>query len=210
MIIAPSTPEILLPLQRKPYLEIYCQLSYGFLVSSIYNMIIIIACCYFAFRARNVPSNYNESKFIAVSVYSTLIVCLAALPVYATAIDVSQKILTLTVALMFNTYLTLACLYLPKIYAIHFAGEEARQTWRLVPEGSAGISVAPFVAAGAAGPSDSTGVSTVDSTTAGNPGPGGLTGISEIGPDTAGQLGPSGSTVKLSAVSTAADNTDCE
>ena len=140
MFIAPSTPETLFPIQRKPYLEIYCQFSHGFLVSCIFNMIILIACCYFAFRARNVPSNYNESKFIAVSVYSTLIICLAALPVYATAIDVSQKILTLTVALLSNTYLTLGCLYLPKIYAIHFAGEEARQSWRLAGTMSTGIS----------------------------------------------------------------------
>ena len=93
-------------------------------------MIVIIACCYFAFRARNVPSNYNESKFIAVSVYSSVLVCLAAIPVYTTAVDVAQKILTLIVALLFGTYLTLACLYLPKIYAIHFGGVEARETWR--------------------------------------------------------------------------------
>ena len=181
MIVAPSTPEILLPLQRKPYLEIYCQFSYGFLVSCIYNMIIIVACCYFAFRARNVPSNYNESKFIAVSVYSTLIVCLAALPVYATAIDVSQKILTLTVALLFNTYLTLACLYLPKIYAIHFAGEEAQQTWRVGQVGSTAMSsVGPSTApTGNAGPSGSTGIS-LGLSTAGNAKNEGATGISSI------------------------------
>ena len=143
LFFASSKPTILFTLQRKPYLEIYCQFSYGFLATCVYNTIVIIACCYFAFRARQVPSNYNESKFIAISVYSTVIVCLAAVPVYSTAIDVAQKILTLIVALLFNTYLTLACLYLPKIYAIHFAGEEAQQTWRTQFESSAAANERP-------------------------------------------------------------------
>ena len=127
------------PTLRKPNLEIYCRFNYGFLASCAYNLIIIIACCYFAFRARNVPNNYNESKFIAVSVYSTLIVCLAATPVYHTAVDIAQKVLTLTVALLFNTFLTLACLYIPKIYAIHYAGVEAQRSWRVQSENSVSI-----------------------------------------------------------------------
>ena len=53
---------------------------------------------YFTFKTRNLPSNCNESKFIAVSVYSTVLVCLAAVPVYTTAIELAQKILTLIVA----------------------------------------------------------------------------------------------------------------
>ena len=139
IFFASSKPTILFPLHRQPYLEIYCQFSYGFLATCAYNTIVIMACCYFAFRARQVPSNYNESKFIAISVYSTVIVCLAAVPVYSTAIDVAQKILTLIVALLFNTYLTLACLYLPKIYAIHFAGEKAQKTWRTQTERSGSV-----------------------------------------------------------------------
>ena len=110
-------------------MEIYCQFGYGFLASDIYNSIIIIACCYYAFRARKIPDNFNESKFIAVSVYSTLVVSLAAIPVYTTATSVAQKIGALNVVLLVNTYLTLFCLYLPKLYAIHFASENIQQTW---------------------------------------------------------------------------------
>ena len=125
----PSQPTLLLPAQRKPYLEIYCQFGYGFLGSSIYNSIIIIASCYYAFKARKIPDNYNESKFIAVSVYSTLIVSIAAVPVYTTATSVAQKIGALNVVLLVNTYLTLFCLYIPKLYAIHFASEDIQKTW---------------------------------------------------------------------------------
>ena len=129
--IFPSKPAVLLPPQRKPYLEIYCQAGYGFFAALAYDSIIIIACCYYAFKARNVPDNFNESKFIAVSVYSTLIVCLAAIPVYTTAASVAQKIGALNVVVLVNVYLTLFCLYLPKLYAIHFASDEMQDTWRV-------------------------------------------------------------------------------
>ncbi|XP_072025081.1 metabotropic glutamate receptor 2-like [Amphiura filiformis] len=131
-LFAPTKPEYLFPAQRKPYLEVFCKFGYGFLASCVYNLILIIACCYFALRARKVPSNYNESKFIAISVYSTLIVCMAAVPVYSTAVAVLQKVATLCMALLLNAYLTLVCIYLPKLYAIHFAGEDDLTivTWR--------------------------------------------------------------------------------
>ncbi len=74
VIMGPSKPTILIPFQHQPTLSIYCHLGTGFLASCIYNMLIVIACCYYAFRARKVPSNFNESKFIAFSVYSTLVV----------------------------------------------------------------------------------------------------------------------------------------
>ena len=133
-LFGPTLPEYLFPAERKPYLEIYCQFGYGFLASCVYNLLLIIVCCYFAFRARKVPSNYNESKFIAISVYSTLIVCLAAVPVYTTAVEVTHKISTLCMALLVNAYLTLVCIYLPKLYAIKFAGDDdlTLLTWRSV------------------------------------------------------------------------------
>ena len=64
--------------------------------------------------------------------YSTLIVCLAAVPVYSTAVIVLQKVATLSMALLLNAYLTLVCIYLPKLYAIHFAVDEDLSvvTWR--------------------------------------------------------------------------------
>ncbi|XP_072047030.1 metabotropic glutamate receptor 5-like [Amphiura filiformis] len=130
-LFGPSTPTILIPAQRQPFLAIYCQLGTGFITSCIYNLLLIITCCYFAFRARKVPSNYNESKFIAISMYSTLVVCLAAIPVYSTAVDVNQMVVTLCVSLLLNSYLTLLCIYLPKLYAIYFAGDELLiETWR--------------------------------------------------------------------------------
>ena len=115
-----SHPQRLMPDKMSKYVEIYCQFGNGFIASCVYNLLLILACCLYAFKTRKVPSNYNESKFIAVSVYSTLVLCLAAVPVYTTAVAVIQKVATLCMALILNAYLTLVCVYLPKLYAVCF------------------------------------------------------------------------------------------
>ncbi|XP_038071228.1 metabotropic glutamate receptor 3-like [Patiria miniata] len=118
--LGPCEPQYLIPIPRDGHLELYCQLGTGFLISSSYNLVLILACCVFAFLARKVPDNYNESKFIGVSVYSTLLACLAAIAVYYTARDVSQKVAAICLAVLLNAFLTVGCVYIPKLYAIRF------------------------------------------------------------------------------------------
>ena len=109
----------------------YCGLSTSFLVSSIYNLLIITVCCYYAFLARKVPSNYNESKFIGISVYSTFVVTIAAIPVYSTSTTVTSMSATLCAVLLLNAYLGLMCVYVPKLYAIKFFGDDVEvNDWR--------------------------------------------------------------------------------
>ncbi|XP_038071735.1 metabotropic glutamate receptor-like [Patiria miniata] len=131
-ILAPSTPVELISQVGELYLELFCSFGPGFIASCAYNLLLILACCFFAFKARKVPSNYNESKFIAVSVYSTLVLCLAAVPVYATAVAALHKVATVCYAVILNAYLTLVCLYLPKFYAVKFVGSDDTTTsdWR--------------------------------------------------------------------------------
>ncbi|XP_072043791.1 metabotropic glutamate receptor-like [Amphiura filiformis] len=122
-VVNSARPALIIPSPPQPRLELYCKFSPVFLASCVYNLLIITACCVFAFLARKVPSNYNESKFIGITVYSTMVVCLAALPVYSTAIIVLQKKATLCITLLINAYITLISLYTPKMYAIMFVTE---------------------------------------------------------------------------------------
>ena len=139
MILSPASSAILITSPYDRHIELYCAFHSGFMPSCAYNLLIIITCCYYAFKTRKVPSNYNESKFIAVSIYSTLLVCLAAVPVYLTATVVVQKIASLCMALLLNAFLTLLVLYLPKLYAIHFVTEDlALEEWRTMTTGSVG------------------------------------------------------------------------
>lgn len=54
----------------------------SFLISLIYNMVLIIICTVYAVKTRKIPENFNESKFIGFAMYTTCIVWLAFVPIY--------------------------------------------------------------------------------------------------------------------------------
>ena len=54
----------------------------SFLVSLIYNIILIIICTFYAIKTRKIPENFNESKFIGFAMYTTCIIWLAFVPIY--------------------------------------------------------------------------------------------------------------------------------
>jgi len=52
------------------------------MMSLTYNMVLIALCTVYAFKTRNIPENFNETKYIAFTMYSTCIVWLAFVPIY--------------------------------------------------------------------------------------------------------------------------------
>ena len=54
----------------------------SFLVSQVYNMLLICVCTYYAIKTRKVPENFNEAKFIGFTMYTTCIIWLAFIPIY--------------------------------------------------------------------------------------------------------------------------------
>lgn len=54
----------------------------SFLISQIYNMILITVCTLYAIKTRKIPENFNESKFIGFTMYTTCIIWLAFVPIY--------------------------------------------------------------------------------------------------------------------------------
>ncbi|XP_014679765.1 PREDICTED: metabotropic glutamate receptor-like, partial [Priapulus caudatus] len=54
----------------------------AFLVSLVYVMMLIITCTVYAVKTRKIPENFNESKFIGFTMYTTCIVWLAFVPIY--------------------------------------------------------------------------------------------------------------------------------
>ena len=149
-LISPAVPAKLFFYPPANYIEAYCDFGNGFLTSIICNLLLVLACCYYAFKARKVPSNYNESKFIAISVYSTLVFGMAAVPVYITAGAVLQKVATLCVAILLNSFLTLFCVYLPKLYAIQLARDVEVCEWRANPTASTSGTATASVSSGPA------------------------------------------------------------
>ncbi len=65
----------------------------SFLISQVYNMLLIAVCTYYAIRTRKVPENFNEAKFIGFTMYTTCIIWLAFIPIYfgtGNSFEVSQ------------------------------------------------------------------------------------------------------------------------
>ncbi|XP_077991273.1 metabotropic glutamate receptor 3-like [Glandiceps talaboti] len=108
-------------LTRERTVELLCTIPTSEIItSSVYNTILIVLCCFYAVKTRLLPDNYNESRFIALCVYTTLVVSLAFMPTYFAISDSSMRVAILSLAIMLNATIALVFLYVPKIYAVHF------------------------------------------------------------------------------------------
>ncbi len=90
-----------------------------FLASMTYNVLLIMACVFFAFKGRKLPDNYNESRFVSFCVYSTIIIWLAFIPSYFTVESARLEVMFLSLQVIANASLILFCIYVPKIYALY-------------------------------------------------------------------------------------------
>jgi metabotropic glutamate receptor 2/3 len=91
----------------------------GFSVTLAYNLLLLIVTTYFAFRTRRVPQNFNEAKFINITVYSLCILWLAFIPMYfvsASVLRTSFQTASLIIAIILTATICLCCLLAPKIY----------------------------------------------------------------------------------------------
>lgn len=49
----------------------------SFILSLVYNMLLITTCTIYAVKTRKIPENFNESKFIGFTMYTTIVIWLA-------------------------------------------------------------------------------------------------------------------------------------
>ncbi|XP_031569358.1 extracellular calcium-sensing receptor-like [Actinia tenebrosa] len=94
--------------------------SAGKACSNILMVILILAsftCSYFAYKARKLPDNFNEGKFIAFSMYILVISWLAFYPVYLNIHDIYSVVVLSATTIVAATGL-LFCMFWPKIYII--------------------------------------------------------------------------------------------
>ncbi|ESO85152.1 hypothetical protein LOTGIDRAFT_130830 [Lottia gigantea] len=119
-----ETPGIRLhiPDERKPLIILKCKSDdISFLVSLVYNMLLIIICTVYAVKTRKIPENFNESKFIGFAMYTTCIIWLAFVPIYfGTLNSFKIQITTLCVSISLSASVALLCLFFPKVYVIVF------------------------------------------------------------------------------------------
>lgn len=89
----------------------------GLPVSLIYSLLILVLATFYAFLAREIPANFNETKFIAITLYSICIVWLGFFPTYFATIKLGTvyQTSTLVFAVLLSASTTLACLFFPKV-----------------------------------------------------------------------------------------------
>ncbi len=115
-VIPPSTMVV----YRSTSAELICSespLNY-LLISLLYNFILLVLCTVFAFLARKVPANFNEAKYINVTLYTLIIIWLAFIPIYLTTLQFGAIFQTTSfiIAIILSAFTTLICIYGPKIY----------------------------------------------------------------------------------------------
>ena len=90
----------------------------GLSVTLAYTLLLLVVTTYFAFRTRKVPQNFNEVKFINLTVYTLCILWLAFIPAYfiTTALHTSFHTGSLVIAIILSATVTLCFLLVPKVY----------------------------------------------------------------------------------------------
>ena len=105
-------------------LQIYCDTLTISITQNIYTSMVTLLCMIQAFRARKLPENYNETKFITLAMLCVLLVQLISMPLLASS--QSPQAIALTEGLMIflsNSFLLLL-LYGYKVIIILFYPEK--------------------------------------------------------------------------------------
>ncbi|CAF3188745.1 unnamed protein product, partial [Rotaria sp. Silwood2] len=122
--------------------------KHSFLFSLTYNVLLVLVCTMYAIRTRKVPENFNETKFIGFTCYTTCIIWLAFLPIYFTAYETGRHqvhIATLCITISLCATVALACLFSPKVYIILLHPEK---NMRLTKQIKAQANTLPFTSKG--------------------------------------------------------------
>ena len=101
----------------------------GLSVTLGYSFFLLVLSTYFAFRARKVPENFNEARYINVTLYTLCIVWLAFIPTYFATAKLGAAVQTnfLTISIIMSATTTLAFLFVPRIILLFSQLQEKRK-----------------------------------------------------------------------------------
>ncbi|KAM7311515.1 metabotropic glutamate receptor 6 [Ixodes scapularis] len=91
----------------------------GYALALAYPLCLVAVCTVYAVLTRKIPEAFNESKYIGFAMYTTCVIWLAFLPIYLTTWrHVNLNLTSMAVAVSLSASVTLACLFVPKLYII--------------------------------------------------------------------------------------------
>ena len=89
-------------------------------VSLGYNFALLIVSTSYAFRARKVPENFNETKYIGATLYTLCIIWISLFSVYFGTIKFGTifQATSLMIAIVLSATTTLLCIFMPKVFRL--------------------------------------------------------------------------------------------
>ena len=94
-----------------------------FIAVCAYTLIVAFLCTYYAFKARGIPENFNETKYIGFSMYILLLSSLAYYPVLFAFESWYVTIVSCTTTLV-TSFGMLGCMFGPRIYILFFQSQQ--------------------------------------------------------------------------------------
>ena len=94
-----------------------------FIAVCAYTLIVALLCTYYAFKARGIPENFNEAKYIGFSMYILLLSSLTYYPVLFAFESWYVTIVSCTTTLV-TSFGMLGCMFGPRIYILFFQSQQ--------------------------------------------------------------------------------------
>ncbi|KAJ8871654.1 hypothetical protein PR048_027981 [Dryococelus australis] len=92
--------------------------NHSCLVALLYPFILVVICTVYAFQTRKCPDGFNETKHIAFTNYTTIIIWLAFVPFYLASTNNYIRITSLAFSSSMSGLVQLTCLFFPKLYIV--------------------------------------------------------------------------------------------
>ena len=105
-------------------LQIYCDTFAISITQNIYTAAVTLLCMIQAFRARKLPENYNETKFITLAMLCVLLVQLISMPLLASSQSPQEVSLIEGLMIFLSSTFLLLILYGYKVIIILFYPEK--------------------------------------------------------------------------------------
>ncbi|VDK29787.1 unnamed protein product [Gongylonema pulchrum] len=95
--------------------------DHHFLYSLAYDAALIVLCTVYAIKTRKVPENFNETRFIGFTMYTTCVLWLSWIFFFfGTGSDFQIQTTSLCMSISMSANVALACIFSPKMWIILF------------------------------------------------------------------------------------------
>lgn len=98
--------------------------DFSYFLLLFWPFMLMIVCLVFAIKTRKLPEGMNDSREIMYCSFTSSVIWLAFVPLYAFSGTAAVRVISLCVSLFIHATVFLACLFLTKIYIVIFRPEK--------------------------------------------------------------------------------------